>query len=417
MHAVTTEGVLRRKRSQPLHLFVLGFSVVAALALALGTMLSAAQAETLGDYDFTKVADSTEDGFDPSSFGCTSINTRGDIAFRAGRVAPDGFNTIPGIYRVNAADGSLTTIVEDQKRFVSIGFNPSMNDLGQVSFAATLAAEDKQTGDNIEAILRGAGKKLTTIATTADEFNFFGFDTSINDSGEVAFKAELDNGDEGLFSGRGGKKSGVTTHYLNSSDVSLDEQPERFVGNDSRPSINNVGEIAFDESIQPNFDLGIFVGREGTFQTIAAPDPDVSVQEPVLNDEGTAAFVRSFFDEASQQFVEEIVTVSGDTLTTVADTRGQFGSFGFRPPSLNNQGEVAFLATLDDGTTGIFVGPDPVEDRVIATGDTLDGEEVTSLTFCEEGFNDSGQLTFTAFYEDPDTFETRAAVFRATPLP
>jgi hypothetical protein len=409
VHAAKGQGgVLRRQRSQALRLFALLFALVAALAIALGAMLSAAQAETLGNYNFTKVADSAEDGFDPFSFGCTSINTRGDIAFRAGRVAPDGFNTIPGIYRVNAADGSLTTIVEDQKRFQTIGFNPSMNDLGQVSFAARLDAQDKQTDDNIEVILRGDGKKLITIASTADEFNFFGFDTSINNIGEVAFKAELDeefNFDEGLFSGQG---KGITTHYLASTSA--------FDGNDSRPSINNLGNIAFEESV--NFDDGIFVGRKGNFTTIAAPDPDVSVQEPVLNDEGTAAFVRSFFDEASQQGVEEIVTVSGDTLTTVADTRGAFGFFGFRPPSLNDDGDVAFHATLDDfSTSGIFVGPDPVEDRVIATGDTLDGETVTSLTFCEEGLNDSGQLAFTAFYEDPDTFETRAAVFRATPVP
>jgi hypothetical protein len=128
-------------------------------------------------------------------------------------------------------------------------------------------------------------------------------------------------------------------------------------------------------------------------------------------------FVRSYFDEVSQQFVDEIVTGSGDTLTTVADTRGEFGSFGFRPPSLNNQGDVAFLATLDDfSTTGIFVGPDPIGDRVISTGDLLDGEEVTGLKFCEEGLSDSGKLAFIAtFEEDPNTFETRVAVFRATP--
>ena len=84
MHAAAREGVLRRERSQALRLVALVIAVVAALAIALGAMLSAAQAETLGDYTFTKVADSAEDGFDPSSFGCTSINTRGDIAFRAG---------------------------------------------------------------------------------------------------------------------------------------------------------------------------------------------------------------------------------------------------------------------------------------------------------------------------------------------
>jgi hypothetical protein len=200
-----------------------------------------------------------------------------------------------------------------------------MNDLGQVSFAATLDASDKQTGDNIEVILRGDVKKLTTIASTADEFNFFGFDTSINNSGEVAFKAELDeefNFDEGLFSGSGDKKSGLTTHYLASTS--------QFDGNDSRPSINNVGKIAFDESV--NFESGIFAGREGNFQTIAAPDPNVFVRGPVLNDEGTVAFYRSFFDEATQEFVEEIVTGSGGPLTTVVDTRGDFAFFGFRPP-------------------------------------------------------------------------------------
>jgi hypothetical protein len=396
--------MLTYERSSALRLLALMSALVAGLAILLGAMFSAAQAEQLGSYNFTKVADSAEDGFDPFSFGCASINTRGDVAFRAGRPAADGFNTVAGIYRANA-DGSLTTIVEDEKRFVFIGNNPSMNDLGQVSFAARLDGGKKP---DTEAILRGEGKKKpTTIASTADEFNFFGFDTSINDSGVVAFKAELDeefNFDEGLFSGSG---RAITTHYLASTSD--------FDGNDSRPSINNVGDIAFEESI--NFQDGIFVGREEPFTTIAAPDPDRSVGVPVLNDEGTAAFETSFFDEVSQEFVTEIVTGDGGPLTTIADTRGEFAFFGFRPPSLNNDGDVAFLATLDDfSTTGIFVGPDTVGDRVIATGDTLDGSTVQNLTFCEEGLSDSGELAFTAQLEDLDSPEGfRMAVFRATP--
>jgi hypothetical protein len=374
------------------------FVAVGALALVVA-LASPASAQA---YTFTKVADSSTDNFDPFSFGCATTNSRGDVAFRAGRLAEDGFNTIPGIYRVNA-DGSLTTIAENEKRFGFIGRNPSMNDLGEVSFAARI---DEGKKPDTESILRGAGKKPTTIASTADEFNFFGFDTSISNSGEVAFKAELDQEfgfDEGLFSGRG---RDVTTHYLASTSD--------FDGNDSRPSINNVGQIGFDESV--NFDSGIFAGREGVFTTIAAPDPDVFVQEPVLNDSGTAAFQRSFFDEAAQEFVEEIATGNGGPLTTVVDTRGGFASFGFRPPSLNNVGVVAFHATLDDfSTSGIFVGPDPVTDRVIATGDTLDGATVQNLTFCEEGLNDSGDLAFIARLEDagsPSGF--RMAVFRAT---
>jgi hypothetical protein len=369
-------------------------------------MLLAAEAPAYArDYSFTKLADSAENGFDPSSFGCATINARADVAFRAGRVAPDGFNITPGIYRVIGADGRLTTVVE-AKRFVFIGFNPSMNDVGQVSFAARVDGRDAA---DTESILRARGRKLTTIASTADEFNFFGFDTSISNSGEVAFKAELDEEfdfDEGLFSGSGGA---ITTHYLTSTS--------QFDGSDSRPSINNVGNIGFDESI--NFDSGIFAGREGVFTTIAAPDPDVFVRQPVLNDAGTAAFYRSFFDEAPQEFVDEIVIGSGGPLTTVVDTRGDFSSFGFRPPALNNEGQVAFHATLDDfSTSGIFVGPDPVADRVIVTGDTLDGSTVLNLTFCEEGLSDTGQLAFIATLEDPGPPEGfRVAVFRATPAP
>src|SRR5829696_6012682 len=189
------------RRPSALRSFAMLFALAAGLAIVLGAMLSDAQAQTTPQYTFTKVADSAEDGF--VSFGCAAINSQGDIAFGAERPAPN-FNTDPGIYRVNAANGALTTIAEDPKRFVTIGLNPSINDLGQVSFAARLDGGNKP---DTEAILRGDGKKLTTIASTVDEFNFFGFGTSINNSGEVAFTAELDEEfgfDEGLFSGSGG---------------------------------------------------------------------------------------------------------------------------------------------------------------------------------------------------------------------
>jgi hypothetical protein len=381
------------------------FVLVVTLTLALGSAVAAQAAP----YTFTKVADSVSDNFNPNSFACSSLNNRADVAFRAGRTSPDGLNSFDGIYRANA-DGTLTTIAEDPNRakFGFLGNNPSMNDGGDVSFAANLAPGFE------EAILRGDGKKLTTIALTTKGFNFFGFDTSVNNSGEVAFKGELDNFAEGLFSGSGGK---VTTHYLNSTDASVDGRPARFGGNDSRAAINNLGDIGFDETIQPNFDSGIFAGRLGAFRTIAAPDPSVFVEKPTLNDSGTAAFYRSFTD-ASGQFVTAIVTGNGGPLTTVADTTGPFGSFGFRPPSINKTGDVAFLANLDDfpPTTGIFVGPRVVQDRVIETGDKLDGATIRGLTFCEEGLNDLAQLAFVADLADssaPNGFRT--AVFRATP--
>jgi hypothetical protein len=378
-------------------------------ALVLSALVPGASAAA-SKYTFTNVADSARDGFDPNAFACASINDRGGIAFKAGRTSADGLNSFDGIYRANA-DGSLTTIAEDpeRERFGFLGNNPSMNDLGQVSFAANLAPESEQ------AILRGDGASLTTIATTTGQFRFFGFDTSVNNGGEVAFKAERDpefDSDEGLFSGTGGA---LTTHYLSSADISLDGAEQRFGGDDSRPSINNAGEIAFDESVQPGFDGGVFAGREGSFRTVEAPDPNRQVREPVLNDGGTAAFETSFFDE-SGQFVTAIVADDGPIQTTVADTNGPFGFFGFRPPSLNDDGDVAFAASPDDfSSTGIFVGADAKRDRVISTGDRLDGGIVSHLGFCEEGLSDSRRLAFVAGLDPSKGTGSRTAVFSATP--
>src|SRR5262245_44346245 len=192
-------------------------------------------------YTFTKVVDNIRDNFNVNSFTCASLNNHGDVAFKATRTASDGANFFDGIYRANA-DGTLTTIVEDPDR-TTFGFlsnDLSMNNSGDVSFAANLAPDFE------EAILLRDGGALTTIASTTAVFNLFGFDTSVNDSGEVAFKGELDDNSEGLFSGSGGP---LTTHYVNNADISLDGNPARFSGNDSRPSINNLGDIAFDEFV------------------------------------------------------------------------------------------------------------------------------------------------------------------------
>jgi hypothetical protein len=76
---------------------------------------------------------------------------------------------------------------------------------------------------------------------------------------------------------------------------------------------------------------------------------------------------------------------------------------------------VAFFAELDSGPAGIFVGPNPLRDKMINVGDRLDGGTVSGLLFCEEGLNDHGELSFAAVFEDPSLPEgRRAAVFRAT---
>jgi hypothetical protein len=76
-------------------------------------------------------------------------------------------------------------------------------------------------------------------------------------------------------------------------------------------------------------------------------------------------------------------------LTPVADTTGAFVSFG--EVDIDNAGSVVFEANLAGGGRGIFKGPDPVADKIVATGDTLAGEVVTDVQLGH--LNDACQLS------------------------
>jgi hypothetical protein len=385
---------------------------VLALGAALALVVGLASPAFAQEYVFTKVVDSAADGFDPFSFECSAINNRGDIAFRTARVDPAEPRLIQGIYRANAdGDERLTTIAEFGESFDFLSQIPSINDMGEVAFAVRQTT--RQGGETLSVIrATGTGRKATDIlAATPKKFNRVGFEPTINNSSTVAFKAEtktIDTFDfaDGLFSG----SKQLTTHYLSSTS-----QFSEF-STLSRPSVNNLGAIAFEERVDPDSIPGVFVTAGGDFTTIAAPDPNVNPGWPTLNDAGTVAFHRIFNDRAG----EELVSGNGGPLTVIADTAGPFASFGFffglQPPALNNHGDVAFLADLDAGGSGIFVGPDAVADKVIATGDMLDGSPVAELRFCDEGLNDSGQLAIQVTFDDPTVPDgRRVAIYRATP--
>jgi hypothetical protein len=333
-------------------------------------------------YTFTQIIDSGA-GFDPFEFGCPAINNKGDVAFRA--VRDSGEEVI-----LVAKNNQLTVIAEENDTLDFLGRHPSINDKREVSFAVRLEPEG-------EAILVSKGNKLTTIAETVDgPFAFFGFDTSLNNQGEVAFKAELDNFDEGLFVGN--DDSAITTHYLASTSP--------FQGDDSRPSLNDAGQVAFAETLDDTFERGIFLISSGSVITIAETSGAIdSAFNPSLNASGVVAF-QAFLDDGG----EGIFTGSGGELTTIADTTGVFSFFDSFGPSLNDNGVVAFGATLDTGEQGLFVGADPVADRVIGTGDALAGSTVMNIVFCHEGLNNHGELAFAAQLEDG-----RTVIFKATP--
>ena len=63
----------------------------------------------------------------------------------------------------------------------------------------------------------------------------------------------------------------------------------------------------------------------------------------------------------------------------------------------------------------VFTGPDPRAHKVLQAGDRYEGERVTSVVTCAEALNNRGQIAMTVFSENPDTFEVRTFVVKASP--
>src|SRR5262249_15103399 len=70
-----------------------------AIAAALAAVVSVATPALAGDYRFVVVADHERDGFNAGSFAGASINQHGEVAFKAARTVPGGFDFFDGTYR------------------------------------------------------------------------------------------------------------------------------------------------------------------------------------------------------------------------------------------------------------------------------------------------------------------------------
>ena len=85
-------------------------------------------------------------------------------------------------------------IADTNGPFEYIDSLPSLNDSGMVAFVAQLS-------NGKRGIFTGSGGPTTTIADSSGFLNFFGATPSLNNSGTVAFNAFLDIGDDGIFTG------------------------------------------------------------------------------------------------------------------------------------------------------------------------------------------------------------------------
>jgi hypothetical protein len=385
-------------------------------------------------YDFTTLLDSRQDGVEPTR--CAAINSSGTVAVTV-RDTTSGVTRIITIQRPN----EVPTVVADtvaaadfptfcDNGFTSLPSDPSINDAGEVAFQGNLrrltTRADCGTVEQRarrQGVFLGLGGPLTTIAHTINQpggdfiAEFLVADQSVNAAGDVTLVPELDlTFQHGLFVG---SKTGSFEQRFLAGMPTADGF--NFSSISSRPSLNDNGQIAFQSHLSGTSVSGIFLSNpDGTFRTIVdTAGTFSSVFDPSLNNEGRVAFIGSRFDENFNQ-ISSISISDGQSVTTVAES-SPGGYATFAEPSLNEIGGVVFTAQVQRNpnqfvvTQGVFTGPDPRAHKVLQAGDRYEGERVTSVFTCAEALNNRGEIAMTVFSQNPETFEVRAFVVRASP--
>lgn len=394
--------------------------VVRATSLLL--LAIACQQSWAREYRFTTIADSNDPRFAGASIvssGVPTIDNNGTVYF-LGRSAEGHHGILSG------NGGPLSTVIDnsgplDRAFHIELSVNAS----GTVAFLGQL-----DTGEF--GVFSANNGTLTTIADSSGRFTDFR-GTDINDQGEVAFTGL---GDEfiGIYKGQGGP---LTTIAERNASSSVDDPRPDF---HQEPSINNHGDVAFFG--QPHDDDGIYVGDGEQLKKVVSPETGyrnfLPVSRSPINDAGMIAFIADGFGrvdypedlpdppvilirDGAAPMEERLGPIRGvfvynggnvEQVVGIADSESSFGLLN--DVMINNAGDVAF-GSIDDGINsplnGIFTGPDPVTDKVIAVGDMLSGSRVTYVQFYSRGLNDRGEIAFFA------QTESGTGYYRATPVP
>lgn len=358
-----------------------------SVATVAGIFLSLLTVGKTFAYTFTKIADTRDSSFRYIGFDGPAINNEGIVAFEASLDAMGNNGIFIG------SGGAITTVVGKSSSFGPQLGNPTINNAATVAFVA-------ERNMNELGIFTNSGGVTNTIAAFSGSppylVRYFNRAIDINDNGTVAFVAIPDaiEGLEGVFTSNGEE---TTTIVDNTGTL---KNLFRI------PTINNDGTVAFAAELRAG-GQGLFTYNNGVITTIAQTGRPFDIYgSPVINNEGTIAF------GASQGNTRGIYTSKDGVITTIGDDSGSFNYFEYMQflPALNDRGTVAFKGFLDAGGEGIFTGSDPVTDKVIAFGDTLSGSTVRSLILSYNGLNNFGQIAFWAEFTDGTS-----GVFRADP--
>jgi hypothetical protein len=252
---------------------------------------------------------------------------------------------------------------------------------------AFTAARQTLEGGIFVGLFTGKGGPLSTIIDSSGKYKSFGT-PAINDNGIVAFKGSQSDVGNGIFIGS-----------VSGNPITTIADSKGSFANFNSLSINNKGTVAFSASLKNTRD-GIFISKGGSLTTIADTNgPFRYFVGAKINEKEAVAFRAGLQDQTSESLI--IRGNNGFISLARANTISGKPFMNFEGyPSINKAGRVAFKAYLGQGKVGIFTGPNPVTDKVIASGDPLFGSTVETVDLSQDGRNDVGQIAFVAHLTD-----------------
>jgi hypothetical protein len=342
-----------------------------------------------------------------------AINNAGVVAFRGERyVGRDEY--LAGVYTVNVSAPHVVRTIYEPASADRNAVAPSISDDG------TIVMHIPSENSVFTATAGGAVTPTYVPANGNSEADWLIYGTpAINNTGQIAFR----------INGRiqGEWHSGLASGNTAGTPVQPLARYPQYEGV-SDYAINSGGRIAWGANGPDGYGVYAVNATGGTVGTVISSDAgDTFYDYVAINDNDRIAYVQTTLATETQEKSRAVrtTTITGET-TLVADSGGAYDTFGvhfFSEYSLaiNNNGSVAFYASLDDGYHGIFTGPDPVADKVIAVGDPLFGGIVNELSLDNEGINDDGTIAFGYQIYFPDapagTPELRGLAVAMTAVP
>jgi hypothetical protein len=229
-----------------------------------------------------------------------------------------------------------------------------------------------------------ADSTVTTLAAynadgiTGDFIEIHPIFISMNNFGEVAAQVRLNTGESAVVIIDDGGFAVIDTVTAN-----------RFTFTGA--AINDAGIVAYKaQEPAPDF-VSVFTGDGFSPAQKSLPVPNACGSigaGPDINNNGLSA----------GQGPACLVVGSGGLVTeVVVDVNSNPFNQSIGRLSLNNLDQIVFETSTNGlaGSTGLYFGDDPVQDKLIQQGDPLLGETLAQLLFWGDGgFNDQGQVAF-----------------------